>query len=171
VFWFRNQANDLVKLHNTGESFEFVDFSNVSSQVLQTPDEVAKSDTVVFFQGERYHCYTAVNPTKYKVVSTTSYTHDGVEVENVYYDNIIHVSVYSGKNPLFSSNFKKQMFSEVVPDEFLAEAIFVKMQFVHVDNRGFLYKATLSVPDDATSYQVSVIIGFDGELTMELLED
>jgi hypothetical protein len=62
--------------------------------------ELQKTDSVVFYGGERYHWYIAINPTRYRVMKTT-YTDDGMGVENVYYDNIIHVSLYKGAQKLY----------------------------------------------------------------------
>ena len=56
-----------------------------------------KIDSVVSYNKNRYHWYIAINPTKYKVTKR-SYNEDGLEVENVYYDNIMHVSVFLGAN-------------------------------------------------------------------------
>ena len=54
-----------------------------------------KRDCVVFFNDEKYHCYIQINPTTYKVVKP-SVNDDGVEVDNVYYDNIVNLTVFNG---------------------------------------------------------------------------
>ncbi len=64
-----------------------------------------KIDSVVTFNGERYHWYIAINPTKYKVTKRT-FNDDGLEVENVYSDNIMHISFFKGAQQLFSSDFR-----------------------------------------------------------------
>ena len=126
-------------------------------------------DSVVMYGGERYHWYIAVNPTKYKVTKT-AYNSDGVSVENVYYDNIIHLSLYRGSSRIFSRDIKKQMYAGDVPQQFLEQAVLGNMQYDHTDSHGVHFNATLCIPDGASCYLVETLIGFDGQLTMKLLE-
>ena len=105
VFWFTNQNGDLVKLQKSDDPVDELEFVHDQPQVLTYTQQV-KKDSVVTYNGERYHWYIAINPTKYKVV-THSYNDDGLEVENVYYDNIMHISVFNGSRQIFSSDFKK----------------------------------------------------------------
>ena len=128
-----------------------------------------KKDSVVTYNGERYHWYIAINPTKYKVV-THSYNDDGLEVENVYYDNIMHISVFNGSRQIFSSDFKKQQYGKLVPAGFLDEAILGAMDFGHIDADGLHFDATLCKPDGASCYMIDTQIAFTGKLTMKLLE-
>lgn len=58
-----------------------------------------------------------MNPTTYKVYKS-SYNDDGVQVDNVYYDNIVNIHVYHGANRVFSRDFHKKDFLKVVPAEF-----------------------------------------------------
>ena len=128
-----------------------------------------KKDSVVTYNGERYHWYIAINPTKYKVV-THSYNDDGLEVENVYYDNIMHISIFNGSRQIFSSDFKKQQYGKLVPEGFLDEAILGAMDFDHIDADGLHFDATLCKPDGASCYMIDTQIAFTGKLTMKLLE-
>ena len=169
IFWFENQAGDIVKLRkseNPDDSLAFV--------VHQMPEilsltEVMKLDSVVMYNGERYHWYIAMNPTKYRV-RKTSYNGDGVAVDNFYYDNIIHISLFQGKLQLYSRDFNKQAYVADVPQEFLDQAVLGNMQFDHVDQLGFHFNATICIPDGASCYLVETLVGFKGELTMKLLE-
>ena len=126
-------------------------------------------DSVVTYNGERYHWYIAINPTKYKVVNHT-YNDDGLEVENVYYDNIMHISVFHGAHQIFSSDFRKQMYSKLVPAGFLDEAVLGAMDFNHIDADGLHFDATLCIPDGASCYMVDTQIAFTGKQTMKLME-
>ena len=134
-----------------------------------TLNEVVKTDSVVMFGGQRYHWYVAVNPTRYKV-QKTSYNDDGVGVENVYYDNIINISLFKGAEKLFSRDFRKQMYIKNVPPRFLDQAILGNMQFDHIDARGFHFNATLCIPDGASCYLIETLISFNGEVVYKLLE-
>jgi hypothetical protein len=91
-------------------------------------------------------------------------------MDNVYYDNIIHICVYEGKNKLFSKDVYKKDFNEVVPEEFLQWAILSDMEFIGVNEKGYQYQATISIPDEITSYIVNLSISTDGNIQYTLKE-
>ena len=168
LFWFTNQNGDMVKLQKSDDPAVGLEFVRDKPQVLTYTQQV-KKDSVVMFNGERYHWYVAINPTKYKVVSRT-YNDDGLEVENVYYDNIMHISVFHGSRQLFSSDIRKQDYKELIPANFLEEAILSAMDFTHIDAEGLHFNATVCRPDGASCYMVDTQIAFTGQQTMKLLE-
>lgn len=168
LFWFKNQNGDVVKLvksDNPDDTFDFV-HDKPAITIYKT---VVKRDTVVMHGGERYHCYIAINPTKYKVVCTT-YNSDGVGIDNVYYDNIIHISVFKGATQLYSRDFNKQMYARFVPKQFLTQSILSDMNFNKVDERGFHFNATICQPDGASCYMLDTNISLAGKMSMELIE-
>lgn len=168
IFWFLNQAGDTIKLVKSNEESDTLSINHKQPEAM-TISEVTKRDTVVNYDSKRYHCYVAINPTKYKVVSTT-YNDDGVEVSNVYYDNIIHVSVFNGNTRIFGKNFQKKDFTRYVPENFLSQALLGDMKFDDVDAEGFHFNATLCTPNAASCYLVETVISFQGKLTMKLIE-
>lgn len=168
LFWFTNQNGDVVKLEKSEDPVDELGFERDKPQVLTYTQQV-KKDSVVTYNGERYHWYIAINPTKYKVVKR-SYNDDGIEVENVYYDNIMHISVFHGSHQIFSSDLKKQVYNKFVPAGFLDEAILGAMEFSHIDANGLHFAATLCIPDGASCYMVDTQIAFTGKQTMSLLE-
>ncbi len=169
VFWFQNQSSDVVKLDKSVDKGDTIFFTHRRPKPLSVISEVVKSDSVVYFQGERYHWYITVNPTKF-LVSKASYSHDGVKTETDYYDNIINLNIYQGDQRLFFSDFKKQMFTAHIPETYLLKAILSKMEYDHVNADGFHFRTTICEPDGGSCYIVSCLIGFDGALKMELLE-
>jgi len=169
IFWFRNLTGDVIKLRKSDDPNDVLFFVQEKPNQITITNEFVKTDSVVIFKGERYHWYIAINPTKYRV-SKTSYSDDAVEVENIYYDNIINVSIFQGKEKLFSKDIKKQMFQDIIPESFLGQAILGDMQFDTVDESGFHFNATLCVPEETSCYLVSTAVSFDGELTLNLLE-
>lgn len=168
LFWFTNQNGDMVKLQKSDDPAVGLEFVRDEPLVLTYTQQV-KKDSVVMFNGERYHWYVAINPTKYKVVSRT-YNDDGLEVENVYYDNIMHISVFHGSRQLFSSDIRKQDYKKLIPANFLEEAILSAMDFTHIDAEGLHFNATVCRPDGASCYMVDTQIAFTGQQTMKLLE-
>lgn len=169
IFWFENPNGDVVKLNKSDNSDDTAAFMHESKRGVPIITEVVKKDTVVMYGGERYHCYIAINPTKYKVVNTT-FNSDGVAVDNVYYDNIIHISIYKAAAKLYSKDINKQMYSRFVPKQFLSQSILSGMEFYKVDGRGFHFNATICVPDGASCYMLDTYVSFKGQLAMELVE-
>ena len=170
VLWFKNQRGELMKFVKDAEAAKEMSPTEFSSAPkILTLTEVLKRDTVVTYNGERYHLYVAINPTKYKVVRHVV-NDDGLEVENVYYDNIIHLSVYHGATSIFSRDFRKQFYSGKVPANFLSQAILNDMEYNKTDAKGFHMLTSLCAPDEASCYQVEVIVDFKGNMTSRLLE-
>lgn len=168
LFWFLNQNGDVVKLVKSDDPSDSVAFVHDKPKV-QTYNEVVKRDTVITHNGERYHCYIAINPTKYKVIRTT-YNNDGVGVDNIYYDNIIHISIYKGAAQIYSRDFRKQMYARFVPKQFLNQSILSDMEFSKADAHGFHFNATICMPDGTSCYMLDTNISFTGNLSMKLLE-
>ncbi len=168
LFWFKNQNGDMIKLRKSEEMENDSSFMHEKPKVMTYTHQV-KIDSVINYDGERYHWYIAINPTKYKVVRH-SYNNDGLEVEHVYYDNIMHISVYHGANQIYSSDFRKQLYSDLVPASFLKEAILANMEFAKANAEGLHFNATLCIPDDASCYLVESVISYKGKMTMKLVE-
>lgn len=167
-FCFQDYTGEEVRLVRSEEAEDSLAFTSQSPEIL-TLTEVVKVDSVVNYGGQRYHWYIAFNPTKYQVIKTT-YNSEGVGVDNVYYDNIVHLSIYQGNNCLFSRDIRKQLYLSDVPQSFLDQAILANMQYDRVDAFGFHFNATLCIPDGSSCYLVETLVSFDGQLTMKLLE-
>lgn len=168
LFWFRNQNGDLIKLEKSEEADAESAFTHDRPAVMTYTHQV-KTDSVVSFGGERYHWYIAINPTRYKVMRHT-FNEDGMEVENVYYDNIMHISIYRGGERIYANDFRKQHYEKLVPVSFLNEAILANMEFSKADAAGLHFNATLCIPDGASCYLVETLISYKGQMTMKLLE-
>lgn len=168
VFWFKNQNGDVVKLVKSDNPNDTLAFSGKKT-LPQTVTELEKRDTVVVYEGERYHCYVTVNPTRYKVLKS-AYNDDGVRVDNVYYDNIIHISVYHGARKVYSRDIVKSMFAGLVPGKILEQSVLGNITFNKVDADGFHFNASVCIPDGASCYMLDTNISFEGRLDMELVE-
>ena len=167
VLWFKGADGEIVKLVK-GDDDDKALFEHNKTQIL-TLAEVLKKDTVVTYEGNRYHLYIAINPTKYKVVRHTI-NDDGLDVENVYYDNIIHLSVFQGAKQLFSRDFRKQQYQQRVPAQFFSQAVLNNMEYDSTDKKGFHVNVSLCTPGDASCYLIEHVVSFDGQITTELLE-
>ena len=126
-----------------------------------------KRDTVMTYGGRRYHAYSQVNPTTYRVYRQTT-NPDGLNVESVYYDNIVYIGVYGEKGKIFSQDFHKQDFSTLVPQNFLSDAVLSEILFDKATVDGVSFIAVLAIPDSETSYRININISPDGEKTLTL---
>lgn len=167
VFWFRSAVGDVIRLHKAETEVDSLSF--VQSQEIPVYNEVVKKDSVVMYDNVRYRGYVYINPSKIKVMRP-GVSEEGLGVDNVYYDNIIHICVYEGRKSLYAKDITKQMFKDVVPDDFLQWAILSDMDFIGVDASGYHYRATVCVPDDAACYMVHITADKGGGLSFELVK-
>ena len=99
-----------------------------------------------------------------------SYNDEGVEVDNVYYDNIVNLNVYHGAmKTLLGGDFRKQQFKHIVPSK-LSESELSSAIDLHdsIDKNGVHYIAVLVIPDSMSSYEVLLTVSYTGHLQMRL---
>ncbi len=162
VFEFENGEGDIIKLvksENPSDSLMFVH----ENTIVINQNTLIKRDTVVNYVDDRYHCYVQVNPTSYQVYKT-SYNDDGMEVETVYYDNIIHISIYSGAKGIFSKDFRKSDFAYAVRKQMLDQCILSDIILEKVDGNGFRYQAQLGIPDSPSCFIARFTISYEAEI-------
>ena len=151
VLWLSNGDDEVIKLHKDDDPDD--DVEEFSEHQIQTLTEVVKKDTVIYYNGNRYRLYFAINPTKYKVKL-----------------NIIHLSIFNGSTQIFSRDFRKPQYEKKVPAQFLTKSILNNMEYDKTDAEGFHVNASLCTPGNASCYMVGHVISFDGKLTTKLLE-
>lgn len=162
VFEFENGNGDiisLVKSENPSDSLLFIH----DNSIVINQNTLIKRDTVVNYTDKRYHCYVQVNPTTYQVYKS-SYNDDGLEVENVYYDNIVHISIYSGANGIFSKDFRKKDFSYAVPEQMIDQCILSDIVYDKLDDKGFHYQAQLGIPDSPSCFIADFTISYEAAI-------
>lgn len=170
LFIFVNPNGEQVRLVKTDDATYQRFFSSKPVAVELNQNKLLKRDTVLTYNDERYHSYVQVNPTTYKVIKS-GFNDDGVEVGNVYYDNIIHLSIYQGNRKVFSRNVLKTEFKGVVPERFLDQTIFSDLVLTGIDNAGIHYEAVLVVPDSQTSFIVETTVDYNGRLHKSVSKD
>ena len=67
LFIFKNQNGETVRLTLSNDKADLMAFDTRRPQALNQ-NRLIKRDTVVTFEGQRYHSYVQVNPTTFKVV-------------------------------------------------------------------------------------------------------
>ncbi len=168
LFEFKNQAGDIVKLVKSEEPNDSLYFVRHRPIVLNQ-GKVIKSDTVVTYSGHKYHSYVQVNPTTFKVYRSF-YNAEGMEIENIYYDNIIHVSLFKGATKLFSKDFRKNDFVKAVPSSMLKQCVLSDIRLSETDADGFHYITQLAIPDSPSSFVVELVITFNGSFNIKRFE-
>lgn len=168
VFEFKNQDNDIVKLVKSENPYDSLQFVR-NGLVTLNQGKVIKEDTVVRHDGAQYHSYVQVNPTTYKVYRS-SYNAEGMEIENIYYDNIIHVSIFAGASKIFSKDFRKSDFNKAVPENMLKQCVLSNIKLMSLDVDGFHYQTQLAIPDSPSSFIVELIISYDGKTDVRLFK-
>ena len=164
-FWFSaNEEDGQVKLYKSEDVADNLFFQKKKVEILPSTPEVVKKDSVIFYKGNRYRGYVHINPSTMKVQRTT-FTENGVAVDNMYYDNVMYICVYQGKQMLYGKNIQKQQFGTVLPEEYLKTAVLTDMDFVGVDEEGFRFMATLTVPETQVFVVVNLTIR-DGEIQL-----
>ena len=167
-FWFHSLADEIVKLHKSENAEDSLVFTNREVEVIPTTPEVIKKDSIVMYKGTRYRGYVYINPSKMKVIKT-SYS-EGISLDNVYYDNVIHICVYEGRQMLYGQDITKKMFADIFPEEFLSQTILADMNFAGVDSKGYHYQATLRIPESSVYNLIDMTIGFDNKLNIKKAE-
>lgn len=169
LFVFVNQNGEQVKLVKSSDPNDLAIFEETENRrpAALNQNRLIKRDTVVTLNDTKYHCYVQVNPTTYRVIKP-SFNDEGVEVDNAYYDNIIHLSIYRGASRIFSKDFRKADFSKIVPSELLTVSILSDLLFYKTDASGIHYTASIAVPDEPTSFQVDVCISENGTIKMQV---
>lgn len=166
IFWFHSLVGDIIRLHKAEDNVDSLSFVR-EQEKAPVYTEVIKKDSVVRYNNVRYRGYVYINPSKIKVMRP-GVSEEGLSVDNVYYDNIIHICVYEGKQSLFAKDITRQMFKDIIPNDFLQWAILSDMDFMGVDAEGYHYQATVCIPDGASCYVVDITISTDGKLSYKL---
>lgn len=169
VFWIQSAMGDILQLSKAESSIDSLLALQKDIPSQEPVRKVIEKDDVVFYNNTRYRGYVYINPTDIKIIQP-EITEEGLEVENVYYDNIIHICVYEGKKSLFARDMKKQDFESLIPHEYFMRAILSDMEFMGVNAKGYQYQATLCIPNSASCYLVNISINKDGDIDYELAQ-
>ncbi|MBQ7514392.1 MAG: DUF4738 domain-containing protein [Prevotella sp.] len=166
LLWFKTKSGEIMKLVKTDDESLEEEMEQQRPQVLTVTD-VLKSDTVVFWEGRRYHLYVTINPTKYKVVRHTT-NDEGLDVENVYYDNIINLAIFQGKTRVYSSDLRKQRYEKLLPEGFINQSVLNNMEYEKTDAQGFHFNMSICIPGESSCYLVEHVVSFDGKVSTQL---
>lgn len=159
---FVNAEGDEVELVKSDDSENNGVHGEYKGAVNLNQGRKVKADSVMTCGGKHYHAYTQVNPTTYKVYIQTT-NEDGLSVESVYYDNIIHIALYSGQQRVFGQNFEKSSFKAVVPQSYLEKAVLSEIRIDKATEKGVNFIAVLTIPESYTNYRVNILVTPEGK--------
>lgn len=165
LFVFRNANSELVKFVKTDDRSALSDFEKSSEPVQEVNQQLLKRDTIVGSGSMKYHCYTQINPTTYKVVKD-DINDEGVGIGKVFYDNVINITVYSDGRRLYSHDFWKREFSKFVPEATMRQSILSDIVYKSCTAEKVTLQAQLRIPGSASSYVVDIAISQDGKMSM-----
>lgn len=166
LFVFKNHNGEQVRLE-LSDNAEDINSFLVTRPVALNQNQLIKRDSVIMRADKKYHYYIQVNPTTFKVVHS-SLNDDGLQVDNVYFDNIIHISVFQGARQLFSRDFHRKDFRRNVPENILAQSILSDINFTSVDEKGIHFTAFICIPDSPSAYQIDICISYEGRVTLNV---
>ena len=169
-FRFHQFADNVIALYHSETDEDSLYFINKQEPLPLVTERIEK-DSVVMYNGKRYRGYVFVNPSKMRVIKT-SIGPSGMLVDNVYYDNVIHICVYTGATELYGRDITKQLFAEYIPSDFLSTSILADMDFKGVDAEGYHYEALVGDPESsvAAAYQLDLTITPEKEMRIELAQ-
>lgn len=161
-FVFVNTEGEEVSLVKTDNS-EGLRHGEYSEGVNINQGIKVKRDSVMYSGNKRYHAYSQVNPTTYKVYRQ-NLNSDGLAVETVYYDNIVYICVYDENGKLFGRDMRKKDFVEMVPQNYLSQAVLSEILIDRASAEGVQFVAVLAIPDTNTNFRVNILITPDGQM-------
>ena len=161
-----NQNEEEINLVRGNDKRFLKEFTQVRPYALNV-FRISKTDTVSIVGGARFESKILLSPSSERVIKSM-YNDDGIEVDNVYLDNVGHLNIYANGKLIYVHAFRKQEFSAYVPKDFLAKSILRSLQFSRSDVNFVYVDAVIGIPDASTCYVIELRISRDGKLQMKL---
>lgn len=166
VFKFVNQTGDQVRMERSEDASLAKYFFQPRPYAMNIFRTINR-DTIGDGGGCKYACSIMIEPTSERVVKSYS-NDDGIEVDNIYLDNVAKVSVATGGRQVYAHNFRKKEFARFVPADFMNLSILRDIQYNSADTAAVYLDAIIGYPDASTSYVVELRITKNGKLTTKL---
>lgn len=165
LFTFLNQNGDELSMVKSNDK-SFKKAFSYHVYAMNTFEEENIDTTANTDQGY-YRSLIHTETTTDKVIKST-YNEEGIEVDNLYLDNIASLVIKSKNTPIYVHDFHKAEFAAFIPKNFIDDCILRKFYFTHSDKRALYYEAVIGVPDAYTTYVIEVRITPDGTVTKHL---
>ncbi|MDU2113152.1 MAG: DUF4738 domain-containing protein [Prevotella bivia] len=164
-FAFQNQNGDELSVSKSGDKSLKKAFS-YHVFAMNTFDE-QNIDTIANTDLGYYRSLIHIETTSDKIIKSV-YNDSGLEVDNLYLDNVASLVIKSRDVPVYVHDFRKAEFAAFIPKTFINDCILRKFYFTHADKHALYYEAVIGVPDAYTTYVVEVRIMPDGTVTKRL---
>lgn len=166
VFQFYNKDGDVIRLAKSNNADDNYIFEERKPVAMLNQNQLIKRDSIVDDGIHRYRIYTQINPSTFKVVKS-SLSQDGLQTDNVYYDNIINICIYNGGQRHFSRDFHKQDFGKFIPANIIPQVVLSDIVIDKITAQGVEMYAMLCEPDSPESYVIHIIVSHDGKMMMK----
>ena len=165
-FWIANPSGDEIKVTKTSNNALRADFLQARPYALNT-FRTFDSDTVVSNDMGFFDTRIHVETTSDQVIRS-SYNGQGIEVDNMYLDNVARITTYNHGKLVYSHDFRKAEFSELVPADFLEKCILRGITFSHAAGDALYYDVSIGIPDASTTYVIALRINSKGKVEKKL---
>ena len=167
IFQFYNLYGELVKLRKSTLHSDSVYFAQMPSRVYN--EKNVHKDSTITYKGKEYSYNISIVRNKTMVLKQV-YTHDGIQVDNIFPDNTVTLKLKKEGKTIFDDVINKVEYGKAIPASFLNQAVFENFTFSKIDDDGIHFMAEMAIPDAKISYNIGTNIGFDGkqEINSEL---
>ncbi len=166
LFKFVNQSGEEVKLVKSNDKTLLPQFYQYRSTALNQFDTF-DTDTTASEGSASYACHIHVEPTTERVVKS-SFNSEGIEVDNIYLDHAVSLSVTKNQQKLLGQTFLKKDFESLVPQELFTKSILRDIVYSYSDTAAVYFDAIIGIPDAATGYVVELKVAKDGKITKKV---
>ena len=166
LFKFRNASGDDIRLVRSDDKRLlplFAQHRPYAINFFRTFDV----DTIANGGNRHYDCHLHIEPTSDRVIKSV-FNNEGIEVDNMYLDNLVRLNISTKGVGIYSHEFRKHEFSSFVPKEFMPKSILRDVQLASADTSAVCFDAVIGIPDAASSYVVELRISKKGELSKRL---
>lgn len=166
LFKIANPSGDEIKFVKTNNKVLRADFSQARPYALNT-FRTFDSDTTVSNDMGFFDTRIHVETTSDRVIRST-YNDQGIEVDNMYLDNVARITTLNHGNLVYSHDFRKAEFSQQVPADFLSKCILRGITFSHAAGDALYYDVSIGIPDAETTYVIALRINSKGKVEKKL---
>lgn len=166
LFKIANPSGDQIKFTRSNNKALRTDFLHTRPYALNT-FRTFDSDTVVSNDMGFFEARIHVETTSDQVIRST-YNDQGIEVDNMYLDNVARITILNHGALVFSHDFRKAEFSQLVPADFLEKCILRGITFSHAAGDALYYDVSIGMPDASTTYVIALRINSKGKIEKKL---
>lgn len=162
---FQNANGEEIKLTKDGDQTLTAPFLKPRDYALNLT-RVTETDTTTTDRTPAVRCCIHTEPASDIVVKSV-YNEIGLEVDNIYLDNLSKVSLYAAGNQYFQHDFRKGEFAKHVPRDFMERSVLRSVEYNQADSAAVFLNAIIGIPDAETCYVVELRIDNKGHLTQQ----